>query len=360
MIPIIDLLNDPPARQADLIKQALGTVGFFEVRNASLSAQHIDTMFTSMRELFDLAPGDKAEYPADDVGSGYIPPRAQALGLEKRDHRETFQYGRNAAKRAQPLPYPWKANTHATKGLSDFHRDLHHISERLLELFALALELPFEHFRKAHSFGLNTGLSMIHYPSLTAEERNGVASIDIRAGEHKDWGTLTMLFQKPGGEPGLQVYLPRSALSSDSTSSPGTDTVNNSEYPTQGDWAWYDAPVPPPGGFLVNVGLAMELWSGGAYKATLHRVIFPQPSTHHAERLPDRYTFAYFVQPDDEVEIQPVLQDGKVDLSVSAIRAGELFGSKLRESMERSKRMHMLPASLTARQDGLGSEGVLV
>ena len=52
MIPIIDLLNDPPARQADLIKQALGTVGFFEVRNASLSAQHIDTMFTSVRPPF--------------------------------------------------------------------------------------------------------------------------------------------------------------------------------------------------------------------------------------------------------------------------------------------------------------------
>ena len=53
----------------------------------------------------------------------------------------TFQYGRNAAKRAQPLPPPWKGNTRAAKGLSEFHRNLHHISERLLELFALALDV---------------------------------------------------------------------------------------------------------------------------------------------------------------------------------------------------------------------------
>ena len=50
----------------------------------------------------------------------------------------------------------------------------------------------------------------------------------------------------------------------------------------------------------------MELWSGGAYKATLHRVIFPQSqsqsqSDSRHERLADRYTFAYFVQPDDQV-----------------------------------------------------------
>ena len=74
----------------------------------------------------------------------------------------TFQYGRNAAKRAQPLPYPWKANTHATKGLSDFHRDLHHISERLLELFALALEVSRETVLKYASKRQGSGVTFKH------------------------------------------------------------------------------------------------------------------------------------------------------------------------------------------------------
>lgn len=79
------------------------------------------------------------------------------------------------------------------------------------------------------------------------------------------------------------------------------DSNNNSEYSTDGQWGWYDAPVPPSGAFLVNVGLAMELWSGGAYKATLHRVVFPTPKEGTVEDLDGRYSIAYFVQPDDEV-----------------------------------------------------------
>lgn len=49
----------------------------------------------------------------------------------------------------------------------------------------------------------------------------------------------------------------------------------------------------------------MELWSSGAYRATLHRVIFP--GSQHAEEvggeegLKDRYSIAFFVQPDDDV-----------------------------------------------------------
>lgn len=74
-------------------------------------------------------------------------------------------------------------------------------------------------------------------------------------------------------------------------------------------WQWYDAPVPDdPGSFIVNVGLAMELWSSGVYKATMHRVIFPtkpeqesQPDEQEEGGLGDRYSLAYFVQPDDDV-----------------------------------------------------------
>jgi isopenicillin N synthase-like dioxygenase len=96
------------------------------------------------------------------------------------------------------------------------------------------------------------------------------------------------VFQEPNGAPGLQVYLPSSAVST-------PDAVRSQK---DDSWQWYDAPVPPPGGFLVNVGLGMELWSSGTYKATLHRVIFPE---HQREALDDRYTLGFFVQPDDDV-----------------------------------------------------------
>ena len=88
------------------------------------------------------------------------------------------------------------------------------------------------------------------------------------------------------------MYLPLSTVPL-----PPVDTLNNSEYTTTGYWGWFNAPIPPPGSFLVNVGLAMELWSGGAYRATLHRVVFPEGQ----DDLKDRFSLAYFVQPDDQV-----------------------------------------------------------
>ncbi len=51
-----------------------------------------------------------------------------------------------------------------------------------MELFALALELPKEHFRDSHSFGENTAMSLIHYPRLGKEERGALGEMDIRAG----------------------------------------------------------------------------------------------------------------------------------------------------------------------------------
>ena len=141
---------------------------------------------------------------------------------------------------------------------------------------------------------------------------------------------LSTVFQKPGGQPGLQVYLPTSTVPT-----PPVDLAHKSEYAYEGSWGWYDAPIPPLGGFLVNVGLAMELWSAAAYKATLHRVIFPPPKDG---RLDGRYSITYFVQPDDEVVIRQVMGGKEVGEGVTS---KELFGGKLKESFDRIKAMPM-------------------
>jgi hypothetical protein len=43
-------------------------------------------------------------------------------------------------------------------------------------------QLPYEHFRKAHSFGLNTAVSMIHYPPIPAQHRQKATQTDVRSG----------------------------------------------------------------------------------------------------------------------------------------------------------------------------------
>ncbi|GFZ49078.1 hypothetical protein JCM24511_06828 [Saitozyma sp. JCM 24511] len=333
VIPTIDLAGDSPERQAALIKHALSSVGFFAVQGAGPASEDIATVFRDSKTFFGLEMHEKETYLAGRSGSGYTKLLSQALGEGRRDHKETFSYGKYCANTTQPMPPPFKDSAEATATIKRFYQACHDVSERLMELFALALELPKEHFRQSHSFGLNTAMSLIHYPRLSETERAELNTMDIRAGEHKDWGTMTLLFQEPSGAPGLQVYLPRSAIDVSPTSHVPLPVPGTSRVEADDTWAWYDAPVPPPGGFLVNVGLAMELWSSGAYKATLHRVIFPDEGA-----LGDRDTLAFFVQPDDDVALHPVLPGGIVDTSQKAITSGELFDSKLQESMNRFKK----------------------
>lgn len=101
---------------------------------------------------------------------------------------------------------------------------------------------------------------------------------------------LIPVFQEANGMPGLQAYLPANL-------DPATPDAAGSR--------WFDAPVPAEGGFLVNVGIAMEYWSAGIYQATLHRVIFPASSQ---ETMAARQSIAFFATPDPETvsRISPV------------------------------------------------------
>jgi len=106
------------------------------------------------------------------------------------------------------------------------------------------------------------------------------AAIDIRAGAHSDYGSLTLLFQRPG-QPGLEILDPTSTWSSVPIYPPGTES---DDYP----------PI------LVNIGDLMEFWTIGLLKSTVHRVVFPRGEAN------DRYSIAYFCHPLDHVEIEAV------------------------------------------------------
>ncbi|WRT65087.1 uncharacterized protein IL334_002029 [Kwoniella shivajii] len=330
IIPTVDFASDTPEKQAEIIKNALGSVGFFAVLNAGPKVEDTEAMFEHSKSFFSLSMADKELYLAGKSGSGYTKLLSQALGEGKRDHKETFSYGKYCSLEEQPMPSPFKDDSSIYETIKRFYDGCHEVSERLMELFALALELPKEHFRQSHSYGLNTAMSLIHYPALSKNEEMKLTEMDIRAGEHRDWGTLTMLFQSSTPQPGLQISLPRSIIHANNPS-----RKNGNDY--EDTYEWYDAPVPAKGGFLVNVGLGMELWSNGMYKATLHRVIFPVSEGEKSGTTKDRYSMAFFVQPDDNVAFQPILPGGKIDNTIKAITSGELFNSKLQESMDRFK-----------------------
>lgn len=67
-------------------------------------------------------------------------------------------------------------------------------------------QLPPDFFRSCHKNAGASGLTLLNYPVPPAG--TPLTEVDIRAGAHKDWGSITLLFQQAGGQPGLEIFVP--------------------------------------------------------------------------------------------------------------------------------------------------------
>ena len=130
-----------------------------------------------------------------------------------------------------------------------------------------------------------SALRLNNYPELAAAPQPG----QLRAGEHCDYGSLTILMphqmaaDSPVGADGLQVF-------------------------SQGEWRNVQV---PPDTFVINIGDLMARWTNDRWQSTLHRVVVPDESATHTPR---RMSLAFFHQPDWEAV---------VDALPSCIREGE-------------------------------------
>jgi hypothetical protein len=114
---------------------------------------------------------------------------------------------------------------------------------------AIRVQLPQDFFSSQHHEGPDSRsiLRFLHYPAIP-----GGANVEPnRAGAHSDYGSLTLLFQRKNGGEGLQILPPSE--------------------PLEGG-VWRDTGMVDDA-LLVNVGDALELWSGARFKSTLHRVL---------------------------------------------------------------------------------------
>jgi isopenicillin N synthase-like dioxygenase len=94
-----------------------------------------------------------------------------------------------------------------------------------------------------------------------------VATSDIGAGAHTDYGSVTLLLTDDAG--GLEVR--------------------------RRDGVWIQAP-PIPNTFVCNIGDCLMRWSNDIYVSTPHRVVSPPGR--------DRYSVAFFLDPNPDALIE--------------------------------------------------------
>ena len=280
-IPVIDFA---PFREGDRsrrsaisaeIYHACQEIGFMYLKHPGIDSDLVAETTKRSRAFFNLPLSEKNKLAWSDEFSnrGYVGVGRERLDDSKPgDLKEAYNIGKEIdptrLNTALPSLYynRWlERDDRFRDTMLDFFSACSYVAIEISRAMAIALGLTESFFADRHDKQDNT-LRLLHYPPIeqTPEPEQ------LRAGEHSDYGSFTLLFQDAVG--GLEV---RNA---------------------QGEWI--EAPFIPET-VLVNTGDLMQRWTNHVFYSTKHRVRIPQDQRANQSR----YSIAYFCHPNHDTEI---------------------------------------------------------
>ncbi|KAH8922768.1 Clavaminate synthase-like protein [Atractiella rhizophila] len=293
-IPVIPSKDLSPNALAPLLEPALTTTGFLclDIKGHPLLDQSNRVFGISKRFFAEEKEEDKMQCRIGNDNRGYGKLGTETLDPEKDevgDVKEFFNMGlfnqsNGKYTTKQSLP---SVLSEGVNEIGRFQELCHDFCQSLLNALAVSLSLDTSFFSSQHTYSSASvsTLRLLYYPPSTASSSAHETKLSSRAGAHADYGSLTLLFQTPSGSNGLEILPPRSK-------------------------EWTPVNVPPDC-VLVNVGDALEFWTGGKFKSTLHRVTAGPNGGDGAGA--ERWSIAFFDQPDKEVPL--VVGDGTVGVN---------------------------------------------
>ncbi|KAE8374080.1 hypothetical protein BDV26DRAFT_270714 [Aspergillus bertholletiae] len=300
-LPILDISNpnDPAVGKAML--DAAAKYGFLYVssKGTDFTAHDVEKAFDLSRQFFKSPVEEKAACQIQPSNHGWSGMHDETLDPEHQrrgDFKEAFNFGEfKDGKAQQPLPQSLVSHEPEIAHFADL---CNKTCDRILKLLALGLEISDDFFTARHDPSQGaTGciLRYLYYPSIASPATSSYEhGVDVRAGAHSDYGSVTLLFQRPG-QPGLEILTPEGTWA---------------PVPVQpGQTAEEDRGAPfhfPP--ILVNIGDLLSYWTDGLLKSTVHRVVFPL-AEQQCPQPRDRYSIAFFCHPLDKTELVPVPSD---------------------------------------------------
>ncbi|KAK7186151.1 hypothetical protein DPSP01_000780 [Paraphaeosphaeria sporulosa] len=326
VIPLIDFsafLSGTPAQKhqtAQAILNGFQTAGFIYLSNHPIPGSTISSVFANSAKFFDRpqAQKDALSWYSPEANRGYSGYGREKVSLPDEDKgeveklravpdlKESLEIGREGE---EGMPNMWppvdgdddaKTFKEVMLGFHDTCKDLH---MQLMRAIALGMGIDESWFDGFTDGGDNT-LRLLHYPGVSKKVfQRADGQLQVRAGEHSDYGSLTLLFQDERG--GLQVRSPKGTF------------VNA---------------TPIPGTIVINAGDLLARWSNDTIKSTKHRVVEPPPKadSSDAETYPPRYSVAYFCNPNFERVIEALPgtyeESGK---KYEGIRSGEYLVKRL-------------------------------
>ncbi|KAG6189872.1 hypothetical protein E4U36_004227 [Claviceps purpurea] len=321
VIPLIDFSNfingGPLERQstAQEILHGFQTAGFIYLKNHPIPAHVLQRIFIRSATFFALDDETKLrlQWTTPEANRGYSSPgREKASQLvdvsevskirtQAPDLKESLEIGRDTRPEF-PNHWPDEGDNVSLRGfrkdMVDFFRTCQALHVDVMRAIALGMGLEQDFFDQFINASDNN-LRLLHYPGVKAKVFK-LNPGQTRAGEHSDYGSITLLFQDSQG--GLQVKSPT------------------------GDFV--DA-TPIEGTIVVNAGDLLARWSNDTIRSTIHRVVEP-PSQD--DEHPARYSIAYFCNAnlDSFIETLPGTYATEQDKKYKGVKSGEYIVQRLR------------------------------
>jgi isopenicillin N synthase-like dioxygenase len=277
-IPIIDVgpLYHASASGAAGVAAAIGRacreIGFFYAAGHAVPPAVLADSFAIAKKLFALPAAQKmgVSIKRSPHNRGYVGLQGEALDPSKPpDLKEAFNIGLDLAPDDPEVvagrPFRgvnlWPELDGFRATMLSYYDAVWTLGRRLHRAFALDLGLPDSYFEDKLDRPMAI-LRLLHYPPMPTTTAAG----QLGAGEHTDYGNLTLLATDASG--GLEVRTRR------------------------GDWI--AAPV-IAGAFVCNIGDCLMRWTNDVYVSTPHRVVSP-PGL-------ERYSIAFFLDPNPDTVV---------------------------------------------------------
>ncbi|KAF2792882.1 Clavaminate synthase-like protein [Melanomma pulvis-pyrius CBS 109.77] len=264
--------------------EAFSTVGWVYLKDHGIPQTRVEEIFELAKRFFSLPIEKKLEWRLlnPEINQGYTADGTEGNGV---DHKECYEHRRFANDSC-----PTESELQSFKStIDDFYSQVLVLGLSVLKCLAISLELGDNFFDKITTKA-DPQLRLVHYPSVhrSVIEQPGHARIR----PHTDFGLCTLLFQDSVG--GLEV-----------------DPFHTGDFKSA---------VPIPGTVLINIADLMQRLTNDRCRSTLHRVVSPNVE---GDILPARYSIPFFIHPDPEVMIDPVIKEEGEVKNYEAINAGE-------------------------------------
>ncbi|KAK4908401.1 hypothetical protein LTR66_017566, partial [Elasticomyces elasticus] len=214
-LPVINI-SDPTKEVGRQLVQAAINYGFLYIspEGTPFTEELVNHEFELSRQLFASHVSEKEACQIGSDNHGWTGMHNEILdpaNQRKGDFKEAFNFGEFSAdgKPQQVMPQCLNKEDIVSE-LYEFESACRATCHRILDLIGIGLEIDSEDsdtwFSRRHRQPSGSTVRLLHYPAIPADIEYE-PEVDVRAGAHSDYGSITLLFQRPS-QPGLEIRPP--------------------------------------------------------------------------------------------------------------------------------------------------------